>query len=300
MPHFLLAAFFFLTCALSHAQDKGFPFGQVTYRELDMVKYDADTTAVAVVLNEFGEAHLDNDNEHNLIFEYHAKIKILKQGGVSYANIEIPLRKSDGRTEKAISVSASSFNVEAGSMRETKLDLKKIYTENYSKYLDLKKFAIPNVKAGTVIEVFYILESPFIYNFRTWEFQDDIPKLQSEYWCLIPANYVYHVALTGILSLTKNESEVISNCFMPGGGRKADCSQFKYGIKNIPAFREEDYMTAKSNFLSAINFELAQINYFDGRKDMITKEWKDADLELRQHQEFGIQIKRGKVIRRPS
>ena len=55
-------------------------------------------------------------------------------------------------------------------------------------------------------------------------------------------------------------------------------------------------MTARSNFLSVINFELSQINYFDGRKDKITKEWKDVDEELRQHSEFGVQIKRGKDL----
>jgi hypothetical protein len=55
-------------------------------------------------------------------------------------------------------------------------------------------------------------------------------------------------------------------------------------------------MTAKSNFLSSVNFELSQINYFDGRKDRITKEWKDADEELRLNSEFGLQIKRGKDV----
>ena len=69
-------------------------------------------------------------------------------------------------------------------MRETKLDPKNVFLENQSKYYDAKKFAIPNVKEGSVIEVFYTLESPFIFQFRSWEFQSDIPKLQSEYWAL--------------------------------------------------------------------------------------------------------------------
>ena len=41
---------------------------------------------------------------------------------------------------------------------------------------------------------------------------------------------------------------------------------------------------------------MAQINYFDGRKDKITKEWKDAAQELRMHADFGLQIKKGKDI----
>ena len=291
MKQFLLFLSCFFLYSIVFAQGHSFPYGQATYRELDMKVYEQDTSAVALVLNEFGEAYFDNYNDHNLLFEYHAKIKILKKSGVSYGTFEIPLRKSEGRTEKIISIKASAFNVENGSMRETKLDTKNVFLENQSKFHDAKKFAIPNVKEGSVIEVSYTLESPFYYNFRSWEFQSEIPKLQSEFWCLIPGNYIYNISLRGFLTLSKDESELIPRCYYT-----ADCARLKYAMKNIPAFKEEEYMTAKSNFISAINFELSQINYFDGRKDKITKEWKDADQELRQSSEFGLQIKRGKDI----
>jgi hypothetical protein len=161
---------------------------------------------------------------------------------------------------------------------------------------DLVKVAIPNVRVGTVIEYQYTLESPFVYNFRQWDFQSDIPKLQSEYWTTIPANYVYNISLRGFLTLAKNESELVEDCFTPGGGHKADCSRMKWAIKDIPAFIEEDYMTAKSNFLSSIHFELSEVKRFDGSRDKIALEWKDAELELRGNERFGIQIKRGKDI----
>ncbi|MEO7990968.1 MAG: hypothetical protein ABI663_15580 [Chryseolinea sp.] len=278
------------------SQDHGFPFGKVTYRDLDIKKYDKDTAAVAVVLNEFGEAYIDNSNDNNLLFEYHAKIKILKQSGVAQGDFEIPLQKSNGREEKIIRVEASSFNVENGSMKEMKLDTKNIFKEERSKFWNLQKFAIPNVRVGSVIEVKYILESPFIYNFRTWNFQSDIPKVSSEYWATIPGNYLYNISLKGFLELSTNESELVKDCFTPGGGMKADCSRSMWGIKDIPAFVEEEYMTASSNFISSINFELSEIDYFDGRKNKITKEWKDAEKDLKTENKFGIQIKRGKDI----
>jgi hypothetical protein len=180
-------------------------------------------------------------------------------------------------------------------MKETKLDPKKVYTQNVGKYRDVTKFAVPNVKVGSVIEVFYKLESPFFYNFYPWEFQADIPKVKSEYWCIIPANYNYTVSLRGNLKLSKDESSLIKDCFTPGGG-VADCSRMKFAMTNIPAFIEEDFMTAKSNFLSAIRFELMEINRFDGRKDKISKEWKDVDEAMREDSKFGVQLKRGKDI----
>lgn len=285
-----------LTCAVVYSQDGGFPYGKVTYRELDIKSYEKDTAAYAVVLDEFGEAYIDNGGDHNLIFEYHVKIKILKQKGVDLANIEIPLRKSEGRQEKIIKVEASSFTYENGSMRETPLDSKKVYTENVSKYWDVKKFAIPNVRVGSVIEYKYVLESPYIFNFRSWEFQTDYPKIHSEYWARIPANYKYNISLRGFYKLTKEEAEIVDDCFTPGGGNKADCGLYKWAINDVPAFVEEDYMTARSNFLSAINFELSELEFFDGRKDKITKDWKDAEDELRKDEKFGRQLKRGKEI----
>ena len=296
MRQLLLPVFLFCLCSAGQSQDHGFNYGLASYRELEMTSYPADTSAVALVLDEFGEVYFDNYNDHNLIFEYHARIKVLKQSGVSYGTFEIPLRKSERYEEKILSIRASSYNVENGSLRESKMDPKNVYQENQGKHYDFKKFAIPNVKKGSVIEVFYRLESPFFYNLRSWEFQSEIPKIQSEFWALVPGNYLYNTSLTGFLQLTKNENELVEGCFAPGGGARANCARIKYGIKNIPAFVEEDYMTAKSNFISTVNFELYQINYFDGRKDKITKEWKDVDQELRQHPEFGVQIRRGQDV----
>ena len=115
-------------------------------------------------------------------------------------------------------------------------------------------------------------ESPFIFNFKSWEFQSDIPKMKSEYWAKIPGNYIYNITLTGFLqayhAILRN---LLKIALRPGGGNKADCALYKFGMKDIPAFVEEDYMTAKSNFLSAINFELSEVQYFNGGKEKLTK-----------------------------
>jgi hypothetical protein len=292
---FLSFAFLFVSIILS-AQDNSFPFGQVTYRDLNMKMYDKDTSAIAVVLAEFGEAYIENGNDFNLIFEYHTRIKILKKSGLNLADIEIPLRKADGKKEVLREVKASSFTIENGSMKEVPFAGRNIFTENRNKYLDVKKFAIPNVQAGSVVEFKYTLESPFIFNFRNWEFQSDIPKVSSEYWALIPGNYLYNITLRGFLKPSRSESQLVKECFTPGGGNKADCALYKYAMKDVPAFYEEDYMTARSNFISAMNFELAEIKHFNGRVDKVTEEWKDAEQELRVHPEFGVQLKRGKDI----
>ncbi len=293
---YVFVCIFFCFSIAGVAQDHGFPFGQVTYRDLDIKNYDKDTSAVAVVLNEFGEAYIDSGNDNNLLLEYHVKIKILNKAGTDQANFEIPLRKSNGKEEVIKNVQASSYNYENGVMKEAKLDTKNIFKEERSKYWNLSKFAIPNARVGSVIDVKYTLESPFIYNFRTWTFQGEIPKVKSEYWATIPGNYIYSISLRGFLQLSRNESELVRDCFSPGGGNTAECARSMWVVKDVPAFVEEEYMTASSNFISSINFELSEIRYFDGRKNKITKEWKDVEQELKADNKFGIQLKRGKDI----
>ncbi len=280
---------------VSAAQEKGFPFGQVTYKQLEMTAYEKDSSAAAVVLNEFGEAFFSSEEPFNLIFRYHVLIKILNKNGLDHANVEIPLWKQDGKEDFLASLEAASYGMENGSMKQTLLDPKKVFTENVGKRVNVKKFAVPAVREGSVIEYAYEIQSPFRFNFRPWYFQSDIPKINSEYWALIPGNYVYNIALRGYLKLQLVENTLVKDCFRPGG-RSADCVQYKWGMTDIPAFVEEEYMTARSNFLSAISFELAEIKYFDGRTDEVTKEWKDAELELRKHPDFGPQLRKGKDL----
>lgn len=285
-----------LTCSLCCAQDP-FPFGaNLRPEELGMKVYPRDTAAVAVVLNEYGDGRIqDYGDEILLVFKYHGRIKILRPKGLDLANIAVPLYKNGDRIERLISVKASSFNIEDGRIREVKLNPREVFTENIDKNSDQKKFTIPNVRVGSVIEYEYELTTPFFFNFRTWNFQSDIPKLYSEYEATIPANWRYNIALRGLLSLKKNESKVLREYFSTPAG-KSDCVRYTWGMENIPAFYEEEYMTSKYNFLSAVNFELLQIEHFDGRKDRITKEWKDVEQELRTAENFGLQLRRGKDI----
>lgn len=285
--------FYIIFCLIAWgAQAKDFPFGKVTLDELGMKVYDKDTAATAVVLNEFAYAYF-TEGTRTIRMEYHVKIKILKQSGLYLANFSIPLYKYDHMQDPDIirELRASSFTLGPNGIVESQLSPKNVMTERNARY-DLKKFAIPNAVEGSVIEVSYHIDTPYIFNFREWNFQREIPKVHSEYWAMIPAYYRYNVSLVGFLSLSMNESDIVKNCFSRG----IDCIMQKFAIDDIPAFVEEEYMTAKSNFVSAIRFELKEVHHPTGYVDKITKEWKDVEDELRQDSRFGGQLKRGANI----
>lgn len=288
---YLLLLFLFC-CVPTFAQvDGDFPFGSIDDINLDAKVYPKDSTANAYVIKEFGYAYISERENTGLVFTYHVKIKILNNKGLEKANIVIPLRKAERSVETVSNIEGTTYHLENGKSQFTSLEPNKIYTEKVNDYYELKKFTLPNVKVGSIIEYQYTVESPFIFNFRSWEFQSDIPKIESLFWAKIPANYDYNVALIGFEKLDTKDGEVIKDCFRIGGG-VADCSLMKYGMNDVPAFVEEDYMTASKNFISAIRFELMAIKYFDGRTQNITKSWQDIYKDLKTDQDFGVQIKR--------
>jgi hypothetical protein len=280
------------------AQD--FAYGQFSLDELNMTRYAKDTSAHAVVLKEFGKTWLSSGDRTPLVFEYHVKIKILDSKGFGEGNIEIPLYKSDNdHYEQVTEIQATTYYTnEAGIVQQAELDPKKIFHVQENRYWDLVKFAIPNIRKGCVIEYKYHLETPRIYNFKTWMFQSNIPKIYSEYEAHLPAVYNYNVSLRGALKLDKSPAELERDCFSPGGGVKCDCSKINYIMSNIPAFVGEEYMTAPKNFISGIYFELSDyVNMNTGAKVHVTKDWKDIDYELKHSEYFGSQIKRSSLMK---
>lgn len=281
---------------MSRAQD--FPFGEPDHHGINMTHYDKDTTAAAVVIREFGTTSFLHDG-NKIKHRYHVRIKVFNSARFTRGDVVIPLYQ--GSTTKYESVDNIRgivyYPAPGGRINKAELDKKSIIREKSSEHVELVKFAMPNIVDGSVVEYEYEIESPYIFNYRPWQFQWDIPKVYSEYVAVIPAVFVYNVSLVGYLKLDKSDGKVKKECFQPGGYR-IDCSELTYAMNDIPAFIEEDYMTSPKNFISAINFELSEITRLNGAKEKITKEWKDVDYEMKTHRLFGKQLRRDDIFKK--
>lgn len=262
------------------AQESGFLAEfRVSEKDLQNNIYAKDSLVSALVIYESGKSYI-TQSDYGVVTEYKKKVKILNPEGYKYATIKVFLHKGTSDFEKIRKIKATSYLKENGKVQVIELDKDHIFKENVNEHYDAVTFTLPNIKTGSVFTYSYTLESPFIFNYHEWEFQDEIPKVYSEYKTSIPANYNYNIKLVGLKKLDENTSDVDRDCFTYGTA-SADCAKSLYVMKDIPAFIEEDFMTAKENYLSKIEYELMQVNYFDGRVDDITKSWRDADREIR-------------------
>lgn len=287
--------FSLLSISQNHFQTEDY---SVTKGDLESNTYAKDSTAHALVIYEFGKSYIDNV-DFKLKTEVKRKIKILDRDGFDEANISIRLYNDDsGYSKETISdIVATTNNLSEDKIQRSHLNKDQIFREKYNANNTLVKFTLPNIQVGSVITYSYTLESPFIFKFHGWRFQDDIPTLHSEYHPSIPAIYEYNVKLVGSQKLNTNTSVLIKGCLTTRIGGSANCGNSIYIMKDVPAFIDEKFMTTRDNYLSRVEYELKLSRSFEGGVKHYTKTWKNVDKELRTDKNIGRQFKKGSLVK---
>ena len=286
----LIILVFFISITVFSQNKSPYNYGKITQADVDLTVYEKDSTANAVFLYEYGKTSFhDTDRRVVIRTKYYAKIKIFNKEGADHTTVKIPIYNNDKLSEKVTKVRAITHN----GMVKTGLAQQNIFTEKLSDNWSEVKFTMPNIKDNSIIEYEYTLETPFIFNFKGWKFQGEIPKIYSEFYALIPGNYVYNRSLIGYQKLDKNISALKKRCFSVSGiPGEADCEELTYAMNDVPAYIDEDYMTSRQNYIASIKFELSQMEHFDGSKKKYTKSWKDVDKEFRTEKGIGKQLKK--------
>ncbi len=291
MPKFLSILFMLLLFSYVKAQD--FSFGKISKEDFDQDTYAPH--AEAIVLQEFGRARIeyqDIKGELVLRFYYHTKIFIKNKEGLDYANFTVPLYKSNSNRETIDGIKGITYNLlEDGKIEKIDLEKKNILTEKVSENRDAVKIALGNVKEGSIIELRYTTESPFLYNLESWQFQSYIPKKHSEFISEIPEICQYNVNMKGYVKLDTRKTLPYDTKIVTSTGDVRG-TQTIYIAKNIPAFIREDYMTSPKNFMGTLTFELASFSIPFGPRHNYTSTWENVRDQLYGADNFGKELSR--------
>lgn len=290
----LLFISFTISTQIAFGQKKNYEFGGYTTEEMEMKEYAPDKAAEAVVLYDIGVSYFsDSENGFDVIFERRTKIKILSKAGLKWAEMSIPIYEDKNKFEELYSLEGNTYTYNNGSLIKTKLDDSKVYIEKINNHWSAKKFAMPNVNVGSVIEIKYAIRSPYLFNLRSWEFQNRIPTVYSEYITKMTPFYDYVFFLQGASKLSEYKSykEIGVNRFGPV---EYENMAFKFVMTNVPAFRDEAYITSIDDYLIKINFQLATIHPLNGGKIEIMKTWPKLSSDLLDEEAFGSYIKSAK------
>lgn len=308
MKNLLATALFTTLSAYSFAQKPPIKFGEVSIEDLKMTRYEKDTSAEAVVLVDFGQTEFKYEQTKGwqLYFDRTVRIKIFKKEGYRWADFSIPLYQSASDKEKITNIKGVTYTLESGKIEESKLKNEGIFEENKNDYIVARKFSLPNIKEGCVIEVSYTIVSDFLFNFQDWQFQSFIPTQWSEYRAAFPEFFHYEKYMTGYISLSINETkerlehytikyEVVDSGLGRGNYRgnymlKSNSKVHRWVANDVPAFKEEPHLSSYRDYISKINFELSHIKYENEPIKRIIGSWADLNTSFIQSDHFGSAI----------
>ncbi len=245
---------FFLLFACIHetamAQKKGFKFGKIDIKNLQLATCPLDSNAGAMVIFDKGNSFFNSS--FDLVYQRHIRIKIFDESEFDQGDIEI---KTYNKSAVA-NFQAVTYNLENGKIVESKVSKKNIYTEENNKYFQTKKFSFPDLKKGSIIEFKYSTELGSAFALNTWYFQHDIPSLYSEYEIRYPKFIDYKIISSGYVPMFDVKNASVS-VVMDGQPTINHLKNWK--AKNIPAFIEEPYMASSRDYISSLRFEIASI-----------------------------------------
>ena len=177
------------------AQDADYKFGNVSDKDFDVSSYGiVNDDASAVILYESGETHFIG-NKHgwfSYVYTCTRRIKIRDKRAFDVATVEIGLYKKEEEVEVLSDLKAATYNLNNGAISTTKLAKDGVFSERLDKNHNLKKFTLPGVREGSIIEYTYTITSNFVFNIPSWEFQHaNFPAVWSEYEVSIPSALIY-------------------------------------------------------------------------------------------------------------
>lgn len=293
MKNLIAILLFLLLCSKAYAQEKyAQDPGKVTQYEMTLKEYPEDPDAEALVIYDLGEYNFSGRDSRGLLLfmKRKIKIKILKQAGVKYASFEIPYYIENRDWEEIENINATTYNYVDGALTKSVLDSKNIFEEKISDKVRVKKITMPDVREGSVVEIAYTISTPYYFNMRKWEFQRKIPVVYSKLRYRAIPYYEYTYIAKGIQKFDEYKAEAQNEEIRFGQLLYREMI-YDFGLKNIAAFKDEEYITSEKDYIASLDFQMSKINYPTGGSNQIMTTWPEMCNDFLKDDDFGKYIR---------
>jgi len=299
MKFFLMKKLFLFFCFLSLinlviAQKPPIKWGKVDEADLAMTNYPGDPEAEAAVLANFATIDFNFEGGTTYLLNHHVRIKIFKESAFDRGDINIRYYSNDD-LEKIRKLEAQ---VILPNGEKIKLSKKDIFTEKINDYWSSKKFAMPSLQKGVILEYRYTKQSGSIYDLTDWYFQSDIPTRHSELRTNIPEWFDYisftqgqaPEVTTGMTVKTIVYNNSNSSVKTETGRISADINQHRYVMKDIPALKSERFITTMTDYYAKLSLQLQSVKYPNSLSKPVSSTWAKVAENLKKNDSFGDQI----------
>jgi hypothetical protein len=305
---FLNLLLFFLVIKVSahHAEvpNHSYKFGKVDPIEFETKVKGVDSAADAIKLFDVGKGSFDisaTTKQFVYNFTRHVRFKVVNKKAYDLANFQITLYNSSTGSGKEVltTVHGATYNLVNGKVEVSKMTGEAKFTSRQDKNNIEKKFTLPNVKEGSIVEYTYTTASDFTFALDTWYFQGSYPSLYSSFTLTLPQYYFYKPFINGYQQIKQTEPEVLTQVYTIPGSLEtnvetinAQATRTNYYAENVPAIKDENYITTLEDYVSKISFEMMATNFpGSGYKDF-SSTWPKLISELMDDERFGRFINR--------
>ena len=306
--------FFVFLLSILNAQSQNYKFGKVSKEELKETAHPQNSEADAAVLYRSVRIYFEFVHDEGFIHktEVQERIKIYNKQGFAYATKQIPLYDESNSKQEGISrIKAYTYNLEGDKIVEDKLRDDGIFEEKNNKYWKVKKFTMPNVKEGSVIEYTYTVESPFLF-IDEIDFQQSIPINKLDFKFSAPEYFNYKTVSNlkasyypNIKNSTDNKNYTISYTKEAAVGLTSDPETRSRRVsnqmtikenvisvneQNIPALVKEPMVDNLDNYRAKIRFELNYIKYPNSPIEGYATTWESVSKKIYDSDDFGGEL----------
>jgi hypothetical protein len=292
----LLALFLFFS--ISSFSQK-YELGKVTLDELKQKQHPIDSSAVAAILYKRGQTYFRYEDKKGfrIVHEIEYRIKIYKKEGLNWANFEVPyyIGYENILADYVEFSNCNTYNLENDKIIKTKLSSEGKFNITLNKNWRKASLTMPNVKAGSIIEIHYTILSENAVEFPTFNFQYTIPLNYAEYKTDIPEFYVYNTINSGFLPINSDYKIGIGTQSYEDQYRQNLTMTYKqvesvHKVINIPAIIEEPYVDNIQNYNTAINYELEKTRFPETTEKIFTTTWEDVAKSIYKYKDFGEEL----------
>jgi transglutaminase-like putative cysteine protease len=254
-------------------------WGEVSTEVLRVRDYPADSNASAVILADYGNGRFTPNGEFEL--QRHTRVKILDKGGYKSGTVTVPYYAEDG-TQSVDDVEGMTYTLDEGEVQRHELASDDVFEEDLDGGFEQVRFTLPSLEPGAVIEYQYELDSESLIQIPEWSFQRARPTLYSHYEVRVPTFLEYATLTRGTQRYDSVHTE------QKQLGRRTDVEKH-WVMKDVPALREEPYMTTPEDYRSRIQLRaklLRNPNTGEVLNRFMTS-WPDLATTLLESESFG-------------
>lgn len=256
--------------------------GRISEKEMSMTVYEPDTSAVAVVLSDDVSVSMTFSSSGSCRKETarRIRIKILKEDGVDYGDMSVTYWVDGSTREHVTGLDVMSYNLEDGQVVKSRMPKDYVFDEALDGKYRRVKFSAVNVRAGTVIEVEYKVQSPEYWAVDDFYLQRRAPVNQVTYTVSIPDIFVFSKRVRGYEQVSFSESVETKTFSVDGQSYPYGVIRHEYRAYDLPAVKDEPYTYDMDQYMSAVSYRISSLQIPGQVFQNFSITWADVDRIL--------------------